>query len=98
AAARERWQDLLPLKETNDAESRPWGLVAEKRLADLHAVDQRLDDLQTRVEQARRGEREFEPVDQREARAARALRFQLFGDLARAILTGLSPGERPTYP
>jgi hypothetical protein len=84
ASARERWQALLPLKDTDDADSRPWGLVAEKRLVDLDTVKQRLEDLQTRVEQARRGEKEFEPINHREARAGRALRFQLFGDFVKA--------------
>ncbi len=84
AAARERWQVLLPLKDTDDADGRPWGLLAEKRLADLDAVNQRLEDLQTRVEQARRGEKEFEPMNHREARAGRALRFQMFGDFVKA--------------
>jgi len=84
AAARERWQALLPLKDEGDAESRPWGLVAEKRLADLNAVNQRIEDLQKRVEQARHGEKEFEPINHREMRAGRALRLELFGDLAKA--------------
>jgi hypothetical protein len=84
AAARERWQDLVDLKDSNDGDARPWGLVAEKRLADIQQVDERLADLKTRVEQARRGEKEFEPINHREARAGRALRFELFGDLVRA--------------
>jgi hypothetical protein len=84
AAARERWQALLDLKDSNDADTRAWGLVAEKRLADLQQVDERLQDLKNRVEQARRGEKEFGPINQREARAGRALRFESFGDFVRA--------------
>ena len=84
AAARERWQALAPLKESTDADARPWGLVAEKRLADLDAVDQRVQDFQSQVIKSRTGEKEFEPVNHRQARAGRALRFQLFGDLVRA--------------
>src|SRR5207244_2021010 len=70
--------------DSDDADARPWGLVAEKRLLDLDGVAQRLQDLQTRVQQARRGEKEFEPIDQREARAGRALRFELFGYFVKA--------------
>jgi hypothetical protein len=84
AGARERWQALLDLKDSNDPDTRAWGLVADKRLADLKQVDERLQDLKNRVEQARRGEKEFEPINHLEARAGRALRFELFGDLVRA--------------
>lgn len=84
AAARTRWQALAPLKDATDAEIRPWGLVAEKRLGDLDAVDQRLQDLQARVEQARQGEKDFEPVNHREVQVAKALRFELFGDFVKA--------------
>lgn len=83
-AARSRWQELAPLKEATDSETRPWGLVAEKRLGDLDAVEQHLQDIQTRVEQARQGEKEFEPVNHREMQAAKALRFELFGDFVKA--------------
>jgi len=82
--ARDRWKALLPLQGATDTETRPWGLVAKKRLADLDAVDNLVENLKTRVEQARRGEKEFEPVNHRELRAARALRFELFGDFVKA--------------
>jgi len=84
ADARERWQALLPLQDATDAETRPWGLVAQKRLADLDAVNHLLEDLKTRVEQARKGEKEFEPVNQREVRGGKALRFEMFGDFVKA--------------
>jgi serine/threonine-protein kinase len=84
ATARERWQSLVSLKESTDADIRPWGLVAEKRLADLDAMDRQVQDFQALVVKWRAGEKEFEPVNHRQARAARALRFELFGDLVRA--------------
>jgi serine/threonine-protein kinase len=84
ADARERWQALLPLQDATDAETRPWGLVAKKRLADLASVDQRLEDLKNRVEQARKGEQEFSPTNEREMRAGKALRYELFGDYVKA--------------
>jgi serine/threonine-protein kinase len=84
AEARDRWQDLLPLQESTDAETRPWGLVAKKRLDDLDGVNHRLEDLKARVELARQGEKNFEPINHKENRAARALRFELFGDFAKA--------------
>jgi hypothetical protein len=84
ADARERWQALLPLQDATDAETRPWGLVAKKRLVDLASVDQRLEDLKSRVEQARKGEQEFSPTNEREMRAAKALRYELFGDYVKA--------------
>jgi hypothetical protein len=84
AEARDRWQALLPLQDETDAEIRPWGLLAKKRLADLDAVNDLLKNLHERVEQARRGEKEFEPINHRELRAAKALRFELFNDFVRA--------------
>ena len=93
--ARDRWQALLLFKELKDPENRPWGLLAEKRLADLDAMELQLRELQHRVELARNQQKEFEPADEREAQAARALRFELFGDFARAkeIWSSL-PGSR----
>jgi serine/threonine-protein kinase len=82
--ARERWQSLVSLKESTDTEVRPWGLLAEKRLADLDEVDRQLEDFQSQVVKWRAGEREFEPANHRQARAAQALRFELFGDLVKA--------------
>jgi serine/threonine-protein kinase len=84
AGARERWKVLEPLQDATDAETRPWGLVAKKRLADLASVDERLKDLQGRVEQARKGEQEFSPTNDRDLRAGKALRYELFGDYVKA--------------
>jgi hypothetical protein len=84
AEARERWQALVSLKESTDADARPWGLVGAKRLADLDAMDRQVQDFQSLVAKGRAGEKEFEPANHRQARAARALRFELFGDLVKA--------------
>jgi eukaryotic-like serine/threonine-protein kinase len=95
AGARERWQALLLFKELKDPENRPWGLLAEKRLADLNSMEQQLRELQQRVELARNQQKEFEPADEREAQAARALRFEVFGDFARAKeIWGSLPGRQ----
>ncbi len=84
AEARDRWQALLPLQSESDPEARPWGLVAKKRLGDLDNVESLLENLKAKVELARQGEKELEPVHHREMRSARALRYELFGDFVKA--------------
>jgi hypothetical protein len=53
-------------------------------LADLASVKQRLEDLKNRVEEARKGEKEFSPTNDRDLRAGKALRYELFGDYVKA--------------
>ena len=43
------WGEVLPSKDSKDPEQRPWGLVAEKHLQDLQAIEQQYDRLQALV-------------------------------------------------
>jgi eukaryotic-like serine/threonine-protein kinase len=84
-AARERWQKLLPLKEADDRDERVWGLLAEKRIRELDGVDDRAKELRDKLDEARRSGQELMMEDKKEEQAARALHFEVFGDIAKAL-------------
>jgi serine/threonine-protein kinase len=85
AAARERWERLLPLKEESDRDQRAWGLLAEKKIRELDQVDDRAKQLQGKIDEARASGQEFEPENQKEGQAVLALRFETFGDISKAL-------------
>jgi serine/threonine-protein kinase len=75
------WQGLLKYKD--DRKERRLGLLAEKHLRALRAVDDLLQQLPHKAEQARRGP-DFRPESAAEAAAVEALRLEQFGDTGSA--------------
>ena len=60
-----------------------WGLVAEKRLRDLQAVENCMKELKDKVEQARAGQ-DIKPESDIEKTALEIVHLQMFGDVGRA--------------
>jgi serine/threonine-protein kinase len=85
-SARELWQTLLPLREQPIADDlHVFGVLAEKRLADLDAAGTLEHALQAQVEQARRGGKAEKGSNDPREPALQAVHYELFGDNARAL-------------
>ncbi|HZT82282.1 MAG TPA: serine/threonine-protein kinase, partial [Gemmataceae bacterium] len=85
ALAKEKWQSLLKYKEFADPDRHAWGALADKRLAELAAVDERLRRLVEALNKARLEGADFKGADEDEQLAARAAHYELFGDPAGAV-------------
>ncbi len=78
--ARERWQEAEKFKDDANAIVRGYGLIAERRLAELTEATTTLNRVDGKVTLQRNGQDEkFEPGS--EQSAAEALRYEKFGDL-----------------
>jgi serine/threonine-protein kinase len=83
-AARERWTELeAKYRENSDREQRIWGLLGAKRLKSLEAAVALDNNLQARAEAERQGEQNKTAANV-EGRAVLAMRYEKFGDAARA--------------
>jgi serine/threonine-protein kinase len=78
-AARRSWEKVSRAVEDEGLE-RSWTLLAQKHLADLKSVDDRLTQWRAAVEEARRRGREVPTSDETEQWVVRAIRLELFGD------------------
>jgi len=72
--ARKRWQELLSLKDERTPERRQWGLLGEKYLRELDAVDELGRQLQRKINEERTFEKKAESDNKEEALALSALR------------------------
>jgi serine/threonine-protein kinase len=84
-AARKEWQGLLQYKEYADFDHHAWGLLAEKHLRELNEVTERIQQWSADVDRARRTLRAYQAKDELDRLAARAIHFELFGDIPAAF-------------
>jgi serine/threonine-protein kinase len=76
--AAEQWRKAA---EADSPEQRIWGLLADQRLRRLAEAEAEFENLRKRVEEARRRQQPFEGATDAERLAARALRYEWFGDV-----------------
>jgi serine/threonine-protein kinase len=85
-AALERWRSLgQKYKGSSDLDAHAWGLLGEKRLKDLQAVQEKELQLRRRIDQARYAGEEFKPSSEAERLAAQATHYEMFEDQALAL-------------
>ncbi len=85
SAARKLWKELVDkYKEDGNEDKALWGWVADKRQKDLREVDEREGKLRKFVEELQYQDRDLKIDDDFEARAVEAIRYEFFGDQARA--------------
>jgi serine/threonine-protein kinase len=82
ADAAQRWRDLIKLK--SDPEQRPWGLLAERYLGELKAVDELAIKLQAKINQEKTFEKRIEGDTKEESLALEAMRQEEAEDLDKA--------------
>jgi serine/threonine-protein kinase len=79
-AARKTWEAVRTRADEAEGDGAAWATIADKRLRDLHGVEDRIERWQQRVSQARRDGKRYTASDEREQLALRAIHFELFGD------------------
>lgn len=77
AEARKRWQDLLPLKNESIKERRQWGLLGEKYLRELDAVDELGRQLLRKINEEKTFDKKHESDNKEEQLALAALRHEI---------------------
>jgi serine/threonine-protein kinase len=77
--ARERWLELTKYKDDSDPEQRVYGLLAQKRAADVDSARAREKDLIERIESSRPGHT-FELKSEKERAVFAAIRLKRFED------------------
>ena len=84
-SARKLWKELVDkFKEDGNEDKALWGWVAEKRHKDLREVDEREAKYRKFVEELQYQDRDLKVDDEFEARVIEAMRYEAFGDQARA--------------
>jgi serine/threonine-protein kinase len=81
---RKNWQEVRKGKEQGDSDQRIWGLLADKKLAELDKVYERDRQLRDQVERARKQGELYQPAGETERQAALASHFELFDDAGNA--------------
>lgn len=82
--AKKEWDSLVKLKDSDDPEQRPWGLVAAKYLTELKEVESLYADLRSRIANEAVLKSESEGDSRAEKFALKAVREEEKRDLAKA--------------